>query len=100
MDTALSNNPPEEDEVTILARRHAKAPDSPRQTVLFTSLPPEIRNRIHALALPKGDEELVVASPLYDSGMQLGVQPALSRTCKQLRAEVLPMFYANSKFVA
>lgn len=97
--TGLTNNPPDEDEVNILARRKAKAPTVP-QTTCFTELPAEIRNRIYGYVLPSEDQELIVATPFEDEAMAFGNQPAITRVSRQLRSETLEMFYTNSNFVA
>ncbi|KAK5163244.1 uncharacterized protein LTR77_010830 [Saxophila tyrrhenica] len=97
----LPSNPPEDDEVNILAK--LKAPTASHittQNIPFTDLPPEIRNRIYSLALPSTTAELIIATPFRDEAMTLGSQPALTKTSQLIRTEALPMFYANATFTA
>ncbi|KAK3713460.1 hypothetical protein LTR37_008418 [Vermiconidia calcicola] len=55
-------------------------------------LPAELRNRIYELALPRS--EVVHAAYRSAEYVEPRVkQPALTRTCKQIRAEALPLFY-------
>src|SRR5258708_2913183 len=61
----LPENPPEDDEVNIIFRLKAKTPTIP-QTICFTDLPAEIRNRIYSHVLPTEEQELIVATPFED----------------------------------
>ena len=97
--SCLPDNPREEDEVNVLARRSDAKP-SVQQTDYFTELPPEIRNRIYRYTLPSEDDELIVASPFTDEAMNMATQPAITRVSRQIREETLKMFYANATFVA
>lgn len=73
--------------------------------VNLLSLPPEIRNRIILLVLtvqgdgvtigPNGKSVLHVTAS-FDHPSK---QPALTRVCKQLRAEGLPVFHGNNTFL-
>lgn len=65
-----------------------------KQKTSFLDLPPEIRNTIYELAL-----RLENANN-YDYEWY-GVrpnQPVLTQTCRQIRLEALPMFYATTRF--
>ena len=95
----LQQNNAEYDEVNILTRQKTK-PSAATQTIPFTSLPAEIRNRIYEYALPSSEDELIIATPCRDDLMSLGTQPPITKLSKQVRSETLEMFYANSKFVA
>ncbi|KAI9714823.1 MAG: hypothetical protein M1820_000112 [Bogoriella megaspora] len=73
----------------------------------FTSLPPEIRNRIYCMVVVRNDPILIEpnfktdrnrsseASDYYKCDF---VQPAVTRVSKQIRAESLPLFYAHNTF--
>lgn len=66
----------------------------------FLRLPGELRNRIYDMALI-ADHQPITAEPwtLYDkSGHLNGLQPALARCCRSLRAEALPVFYSKNAF--
>lgn len=95
----LPDNAPEDDEVNILSRLRPKTEVFP-QTICFTDLPPEIRNRMYSDALPSEGQDLIVASPFYDEAMTLAAQPAITRASRQLRSETLKMFYSTCTFVA
>lgn len=73
-----------------------------QQTTTFTDLSAELRNRIYEYAFSHNDTDnaLIVASPAFDEGMTLAMQPAITMLSKQIRAESLAMFYAQSNFVA
>lgn len=53
----------------------------------FLDIPPELRNRVY---------EFYIAD--FPSSLKLPTKPPLSRTCRLLRQEVLPVFYANFEF--
>lgn len=99
-DIVLPNHDVAHDEINVLARHQSSGAAPVMQRIPFTTLPAEIRNHIYELALPSKEVELVVASPFLDDLMALGIQPAITRTSKQLRSETLPMFYTNATFVA
>ena len=63
-------------------------------------LPAELRNRIWEQVIVKeGPISLAPASDLADGEeLETGAQPALSRVCRQIREETLPMFYAHNIF--
>lgn len=96
----LKNNDAADDEVNVIARHKTSGMKCVTQTVSFIDLPAEIRNRVYHYALPSSDEKLVVATPFKDELMRMGDQPAITRTCRQVRKETLATFYAKSKFVA
>ena len=101
MSGSLPSNPRHEDEVNILSRKNELKASVP-QTIPFTDLPAEIRNRIYELALPSAhrSDELITATPVKDEVLLFATQPVLTRVSHQLRAETLEMFYANNTFVA
>ena len=59
--------------------------------VNFLSLAPEMRNRIYHFAVVSEDH----VDPLYVDK----VQPAITRTCGQIRKKSLPLYYAHNTFV-
>ena len=65
----------------------------------FLDLPAEIRNRIYEHALPQ-DAMLLLPGACTHQSVTSAVQPALTRVCRQVRAEALPVFYAENCFVA
>ena len=99
LDCELTKCEPGEEETTFLAQKHQQSPIVV-QTLCFTELPAEIRNRIYELSLPKKTDELIVSTPFRDVAMTLATQPALTRVSRQVRYETLKMFYKNSTFVA
>ena len=71
-----------------------------RQLSMLESLPVELCNRIYRYAVV--EEKPVIAATLIDSwGKKTwrSKQPELAATCKQLRREILPIFYAENTFV-
>lgn len=58
------------------------------------SIPGELRNRIYRLAIIEPD------SIIIDRTSWASHQPALLKTCKQIRVEALPLFYVESKISA
>lgn len=61
-------------------------------------LPPEVRNRIYALALTKpGQVRIKHPPPAWKKDP--AIQPPLTRVCRQIRFECLLMFYARNTFV-
>lgn len=57
-------------------------------------LPAELRNRIYELALTRqGPRKMIKA---WD---RPGRQPGLTRTCRAIRAEALPIFYSINEFL-
>lgn len=73
----------------------------------FLSLPAELRNRIYELVLITFDDEneeggllstdITLRCPARVRS-SLGCQPSLSRTCRTIRAETLPIFYGCNEF--
>lgn len=72
----------------------------PSEDNLFFKLLPELRNRIYELAL---STQTAVMNTCHEGCCQSqerkALQPALSRTCKALRSETLPIFYGRQTFV-
>jgi hypothetical protein len=60
----------------------------------FLSLPPEIRNEIYSLSVPSN--RTFVIGPWRPNTQRM--QPPLTRVCKQMRSETLPMFVARNTF--
>ncbi|KAK3724907.1 hypothetical protein LTR37_000955 [Vermiconidia calcicola] len=77
-------------EVTSSDQQSTGDPTEPSR---LQKLPAELRNRIYGLALP----ETVVAHSYYRrQSFETEVrQPSLTRVCKQLRNESLPVFYST-----
>jgi len=73
---------------------------------LFTALPPEIRNRIYALALLIPGEICPTAAGIHNrwqhtdasAPKNLSINAALLRTNHQLHAEAAPVLYAHTHF--
>lgn len=61
----------------------------------FFKLPAELRNRIYGLACFK--EGIVLID--YHGSRKHALQPALSRTCRALRNETLPVWYSNKFYM-
>jgi hypothetical protein len=80
--------------IAPLFRRNLRPkPNSPN---LLFKLPPELRNRIYELVLPRRPP----LQPVYyyaEARLQWK-EPPLIRTSKQIRHEALPMFYAVNEF--
>lgn len=98
--TSLRNNHKRDCEMNVLERRKNTYGKLAPQTVDFKDLPPEIRNRIYECVLLVPTETLVIATPFKDEAMIMGDQPPLSKTCRLVRSELLPIFYSKGKFVA
>lgn len=63
-------------------------------SLTFLDLPPEIRNIIYTLALTEsGDNSISICR-----GSSHLSEPALTRTCNQIRQESLPVFYGTNRF--
>lgn len=65
-------------------------------------LPAELRNIIYEMALPEDHPISVGTTPWYSSTTVppgTGTQPALTRTCRAIRHEALPIFYAENVFI-
>lgn len=62
----------------------------------FFSLPPELRNNIYKLVLPTGQVHTVYAKS-RDLKPTMA-EPAISRTCRQIRQETLALFYGLNRF--
>lgn len=99
-DVALPDHDAADNEVNILQHHKSSGEVAVPQRIPFTTLPAEIRNHIYELALPSSEKELIVAAPFKDDLMALAVQPPITQTTKQLRSEILPMFYSDRTFVA
>lgn len=67
---------------------NTKPDTKPAKKLGFLDLPPEIRNKIYAHAIPHN--QLVT---IY------GATPGLTQTCRRVRAETRAMFYAHNTFV-
>lgn len=57
---------------------------------LWALLPPELRNEISQLALPSSTDTVDITDPL----------PAITRTCQQMRAESIPVYFSTRHFHA
>ena len=63
------------------------------------SLPPELHNQIYELVVAGRETILVTWSPWHDGPYpEFWSEPAILRTCHQVRNEALPLFYAKSTF--
>ncbi|KAK4623073.1 uncharacterized protein CLAFUR5_06851 [Fulvia fulva] len=66
----------------------------------LNKLPAELRNRIYELVLPRPGpcqiRKTIYRKSIY--GEQEAEQPAMTRTCRQIRHESLTMFYASRDF--
>lgn len=99
-ETTLTDNAPTDDEShQLYTRSSATSAPVAQQTIAFSDLSPEMRNLIYSYAFSH-DDALTVATPFLDEIMILAVQPAITRVSRQVRAESLAMFYAESTFVA
>ncbi len=68
-------------------------------TSTFLRLPPEVRNAIYEAVLAM---DTVRDLPLGTHGLlgtHYAVPPALARTCREIRNELLPLFYSSRLFV-
>ena len=61
----------------------------------FRSLATELRNRIWKLAITNEEDHIDVDVSHSDGEW---IQQSITRTCKQIRAESLTMFYAENRF--
>ncbi|KAK5117196.1 hypothetical protein LTR85_008964 [Meristemomyces frigidus] len=61
-------------------------------------LPPEIRNCIYeyAVVMPEG-EAIEIRTQYYAPHHGQGQQPVITRVCRQLRRETLPMYYSMNR---
>lgn len=68
----------------------------------FLNLPPELRNYIYELVLLRPNSITVASSMDNEAAAQVTLkavlQPALTRTCRQLRVDGLPVFYGGNTF--
>lgn len=75
-------------------------PNNTTTTCPLLDLSAALRNRICEQAIIK--DEAVSLAPASDlvagEPLETGAQPAVSRVCRQLRQETLPMFYARNTF--
>jgi hypothetical protein len=63
---------------------------------LFMKLPPELRNRVYELVLPPSIEDFRLP---YTVRVKLNWnEPPMAQTSKEVRAEIIPMFYAKHEF--
>lgn len=79
----------------------ATYPSLQRQTINFLDMEPEVRNRIYEAIFAPSDHALEITVGRTSTYIQLApdeVLPAISRTCKLIRKETLPMFYADTTF--
>ncbi|KAK4963253.1 hypothetical protein LTR10_000881 [Elasticomyces elasticus] len=60
-------------------------------------LPPELRDSIYELAVVE-KYTLTISTILYDCNHQESHQPALAKTCRQLRNEVLAVYFRSNNF--
>ena len=67
---------------------------------LFFKLPPELRNRIYEFALLQRTPIVIICQQACGQhSRRHAMQPALSRTCRLLRKETLPIFYGQHTFL-
>ncbi|KAK0939332.1 hypothetical protein LTR29_009077 [Friedmanniomyces endolithicus] len=92
MDGALQNLPSDFE--------HIFHGDHSFQTFPLFRLPPEIWLRICELAVTNGKSINITKAPKTPDQVALVRQPPLTRTCRLLRYESLPMFYRNNAFEA
>lgn len=83
------------------AKKHTIRAPRPIQPFRLLDLPPELRNKIYTLAVTKPRPIGFVSNQRYpQNGIRsIGVgerQPALARSCKQLRQEVLPIYFTEN----
>ncbi|KAK5725041.1 hypothetical protein LTR17_013332 [Elasticomyces elasticus] len=57
----------------------------------FLRLPPELRNNIYELCIPRGNAR--VPSPCHCHQWDPAVEPAITKVCREIRSESLPIFY-------
>ena len=62
-------------------------------------LPPELRHRIYGYAVTSA-EALLFPSVCKHTSAPLSAQPSITRVCRQMRKEALPLFYVLNKFEA
>ncbi|KAK5686346.1 hypothetical protein LTS10_002463 [Elasticomyces elasticus] len=60
-------------------------------------LPPELFVHICRYAIP-ADKKFVISRSNYNDGSMI-MQPAITRVCKLLREELLPIFYTSNTFI-
>lgn len=65
---------------------------------LLLKLPPELRNYIYELALVEPYTMDLEAEDVAGRIAEVVLQPDLTRTCKQIRQEALPIFYGRNTF--
>ena len=67
----------------------------------LVDLPKELRDEIfsHLLLKPQNTITMLSNSHCFRSEIS-AAQPTISRVCKQLRAETLPIFYSSNRFLA
>ena len=90
--------------LTSLSEAHSRKKVTTNLKVCFLSLPAELRNHIYELVVVKDEYEPIEirdkAEPHDESGEDERLQPSLSHACRQLRDEVLPIYYGRNRFVA
>ena len=62
------------------------------------SLPPELRNRIWDTTLNEVSNRQASIKVVHDRQVERICQPKLLQVCRQIRAEVLPMYYSSTTF--
>ncbi|TKA83698.1 hypothetical protein B0A55_00287 [Friedmanniomyces simplex] len=97
----------------VMVRSKRENPDARRQQQIrvptLLGLPPELRYRIWELCIAstasttnskQGKDTVILAQGRRTSEVQHAVQqPPLTRVCRQMRSEALPMFYNGKAFV-
>ena len=84
----------------VVTKPHVQANVS-SQTVQssFLRLPAELRNHIYQMVLVKSDLIDTTCSSTFYKMQALVAQPALTKVCRQIRAETLPIFYGANVFL-
>ncbi|SMR57176.1 unnamed protein product [Zymoseptoria tritici ST99CH_1E4] len=66
----------------------------------FGKLSPELRNEVYSYLLPQNSTIPLLPSPENGSYPSFeGIQPPLTKVCRQIRNETKPMLYGNNKFI-
>lgn len=72
---------------------------APQASSPFLKLPPELRNRIYEAVLT---DPYAISAVHWDFEIPRSTtpeQPPLTRTCRAIRAEALPIFYSSNTFM-